>query len=87
MVDCSPAEVYAALLDEGRFHCSIRTMYRLLEAHAESRERRDQLIHPPLSETGVTRDRRQSAVELGHHQAARSRQVDFLFAVRHLGCL
>jgi putative transposase len=44
--DCSPAQVYAALLDEGRFHCSIRTMYRLLETHGESRERRDQLIHP-----------------------------------------
>jgi putative transposase len=45
--DCSPAQVYAALLDEGRFHCSIRTMYRLLEVHGESRERRDQLTHPP----------------------------------------
>jgi len=40
--DGSPAQVYAALLDEGRFHCSIRTMYRLLETHGESRERRDQ---------------------------------------------
>ena len=45
--DCSPAQVYAALLDEGRFHCSIRTMYRLLEAGGENRERRDQLTHPP----------------------------------------
>jgi len=45
--DSSPAQVYAALLDEGRFHCSIRTMYRLLEAGGESRERRDQLTHPP----------------------------------------
>jgi putative transposase len=44
--DSSPAQVYAALLDEGRFHCSIRTMYRLLEACGESRERRDQLTHP-----------------------------------------
>jgi putative transposase len=44
--DCSPAQVYAALLDEGRYHCSIRTMYRLLETHGESRERRDQLTHP-----------------------------------------
>src|SRR3989475_10113549 len=44
--DCSPAQVYAALLDEGQFHCSIRTMYRLLETCGESRERRDQLIHP-----------------------------------------
>jgi putative transposase len=45
--DCSPAQVYAALLDEGRFHCSIRTMYRLLETRGETGERRDQLTHPP----------------------------------------
>ncbi|MGZ3689637.1 MAG: IS3 family transposase [Bdellovibrionota bacterium] len=45
--DCSPSQVYAALLDDGRYHCSIRTMYRLLEAEGENRERRDQLIHPP----------------------------------------
>ena len=45
--DCSPAQVYASLLDEGRYHCSIRTMYRLLDAEGENRERRDQLIHPP----------------------------------------
>ena len=44
--DCSPAQVYAALLDEGRFHCSIRTMYRMLETHGENRERREQLTHP-----------------------------------------
>jgi len=44
--DSSPAQVYAALLDEGQFHCSIRTLYRLLEAQGESRERRDQLVHP-----------------------------------------
>ncbi len=45
--DCAPRQVYAALLDEGRYHCSVRTMYRLLEAQGESRERRDQLLHPP----------------------------------------
>jgi putative transposase len=44
--DCSPAQVYASLLDEGRYHCSLRTMYRLLEAEGESRERRDQLRRP-----------------------------------------
>lgn len=44
--DCAPRQVYAALLDEGRYHCSVRTMYRLLEAQGESRERRDQLAHP-----------------------------------------
>jgi putative transposase len=44
--DRSPAAVYATLLDEGQYHCSIRTMYRLLAAQGESRERRDQLTHP-----------------------------------------
>jgi transposase InsO family protein len=47
--DCSPSQVYAALLDEGRYHCSIRTMYRLLESRAESRERRNQRIRPPYA--------------------------------------
>ena len=44
--DRSPAAVYATLLDEGQYHCSIRTMYRLLAERGESRERRDQLTHP-----------------------------------------
>jgi putative transposase len=45
--DRSPAEVYATLLDEGVYCCSIRTLYRFLAAEGETRERRDQLIHPP----------------------------------------
>jgi hypothetical protein len=45
-VDLAPAEVYATLLDEGVYHCSIRTMYRLLAEHDEVRDRRDQLRHP-----------------------------------------
>ena len=45
--DRSPAAVYATLLDEGEYHCSIRSMYRLLKRRGESRERRDQLIHAP----------------------------------------
>jgi putative transposase len=44
--DLAPAEVYATLLDEGVYHCSIRTLYRILDDHAEVRERRDQLRHP-----------------------------------------
>jgi putative transposase len=45
-VDLAPAEVYATLLDEGRYLCSERTMYRVLAAHQEVRERRNQLRHP-----------------------------------------
>jgi putative transposase len=45
-VDLAPTEVWAQLLDEGEYHCSVRTMYRILEANAEVRERRNQLRHP-----------------------------------------
>ena len=45
-VDLAPAEIYASLLDRGTYHCSIRTMYRILEEHDETRERRRQLRHP-----------------------------------------
>jgi putative transposase len=44
--DLAPAEVYATLLDEGQYLCSERTMYRILAAHHEVRERRNQLRHP-----------------------------------------
>ena len=45
-MDQAPHEIYATLLDEGRYLCSVRTMYRILEQESEVRERRDQLRHP-----------------------------------------
>jgi putative transposase len=45
-VDKSPAAVWAELLDQGIYLCSIRTMYRILSEAGEVRERRDQLRHP-----------------------------------------
>ena len=45
-VDKAPAEVYATLLDDGIYHCSIRTMYRILNDNKEIIERRNQLRHP-----------------------------------------
>ena len=44
--DKSPAQVWATLLDENTYHCSVRTMYRTLAANGEVRERRNQLRHP-----------------------------------------
>jgi len=44
--DLPPAEVYATLLDEGKYVCSMRTMYRILHEQAEVKERRRQLQHP-----------------------------------------
>ena len=45
-VDKPPAAVHAALLDEGKYHCSVRTMYRILHDNDEVRERRNQLRRP-----------------------------------------
>ena len=45
-VDRAPAQIHAALLDQGVYHCSTRTMYRILHDNLEVRERRDQLQHP-----------------------------------------
>ena len=56
--DMAPHQVYATLLDEGHYVCSIRTMYRLLEAeHGEVKERRRHVKHsgykkPELLATG-----------------------------------
>jgi putative transposase len=47
--DCAPREVFAALLDEERYLCSWRSMYRILAEHEEVRERRNQLRHPSYS--------------------------------------
>jgi putative transposase len=44
--DQAPGEIFATLLDEGAYVCSIRTMYRILEQEDQLRERRNQLRHP-----------------------------------------
>jgi putative transposase len=46
LVDRAPAEVYAALLDEGMYLGSIRTFYRVLARHQEVRERRALTMRP-----------------------------------------
>jgi len=45
-LDQAPREIYATLLDEALYLCSVRTMYRILKSQNEVRERRDQLRHP-----------------------------------------
>jgi putative transposase len=42
----APRQVYAELLDENTYLCSVRTMYRVLAEHGQIRERRNQRRHP-----------------------------------------
>ncbi|GAB6192076.1 hypothetical protein JCM39068_18250 [Desulfocastanea catecholica] len=55
--DLAASHMYVTLLDEGIYHCSIRTMYRILTKHDEVRERRRQVTRshyekPELLATG-----------------------------------
>jgi putative transposase len=46
-LDDTPYQIYATLLDEGQYHCSIRTMYRILkEQHGNVKERRKHVQRP-----------------------------------------
>jgi len=45
-IDDAPAQVHASLLDAGVYLCSARTMYRILAANRQVRERRDVRRHP-----------------------------------------
>jgi putative transposase len=45
-IDTSPHTIYATLLDEGQYLCSVRTMYRILAQEGELKERRNVCRHP-----------------------------------------
>jgi putative transposase len=45
-MDQSPHQIYAALLDEDQYLCSVRTMYRILDKDKATKERRNQLRRP-----------------------------------------
>jgi hypothetical protein len=46
-VDLPPVQIYAQLLNEGIYLCSISTFYRVLEENSQVKERRRQARHPP----------------------------------------
>jgi putative transposase len=52
--DLAPAQVWARLLDDGRYLCSISTMYRRLRQTGETRERRRQRTHPARQRPELT---------------------------------
>lgn len=55
-VDAAPAQVYAALLDQGVYVGSIATMYRILREHRQVRERRRLARHPSRTRPELAAD-------------------------------
>lgn len=45
-VDRTPLQIYAVLLDRGRYLCSVSSMYRILAEHAQVKDRRRLARHP-----------------------------------------
>jgi transposase InsO family protein len=45
--DLAIPQVWARELDDGRYHCSLSTMYRIARAAGQVQERRRQATHPP----------------------------------------
>ena len=82
-VDKAPAQVWATLLDEGTYLCSIRTMYRILEEHGEVRERRNQRRHPNYTKPELLAEAAQPGLVVGYYEASWPRQVDLLLPLRH----
>jgi putative transposase len=73
-VDLPPAQVWAQLLDAGQvLPCSIRTMYRVLAANAEVRERRNQLRHPAYRKPELMRRTSYRPSESGGSRPSRAR--------------
>ena len=46
-VDQTPLQIYPILLEEGRYLCSVSTMYRVLRENTQVKDRRRQARHPP----------------------------------------
>ena len=86
-VDEAPATVYAKLLDQGIYLGSVSTMYRVLREHDEVGDRRRHATHPAKKKPELIAKATQRGLQLGHHQAARPREVDLLLPLhdhRHL---
>ncbi len=80
--DLSIGQIWARELDEGRYWCSMSSMYRIARAAGQTRERRRQATHPATGETGTGRRRPVAGVVLGHHEAPRAGQGSLVPPVR-----
>jgi len=86
-VDVAPQEIYATLLDEGTYLCSVSTMYRILSENGEVRERRNQLRHPAYSKPELLATGPNICLVLGYYQAQGTCQMGAFQPLCHHGYL
>ena len=85
--DKSPAQAWAMLLDEGTYLASVSTMYRVLRADGQVRERRAQAAHPPRVRPELVATGPSPGVVVGHHEAERTVAGHLVRPVRDAGHL
>jgi len=85
--DESVPSAQTQLLDQGTYLCSQRTMYRILQAEKQVRQRRNQREHPVYHKPELLAKGSQSGLELGHHEGERPQGMDLVSAVCGPGCL
>ena len=81
-VDKAPPQIYATLLAEGTYLCSISTMYRILERNRQVKDRRRQATHPPRKVPELQATGPRQVYSLGHHEARRPGQGPVLRLLR-----
>jgi putative transposase len=86
-VDLPPQTVVAKLLDKGQYLCSCRTMYRILAANNEVRERRRVRKHTAYAKPELIATAPNQVWVLGYHKAQRTRKMDLLPFVSDSGYL
>jgi len=74
-----PAAVYATLLDEGHYYCSIRTMHRFLETTGRIARTPRPVDSSPYQNRSWLATAPNQALELGHHQAAGAGQWTYFY--------
>ena len=81
-VDLAPLQIYAQLLDEGVYLCSVSTMYRVLGENRQVTERRRLARHPAKVCPELVATAPRQVYSLGHHQACGSGEGHLLRCVR-----
>jgi len=81
-VDQPPLQVYAQLLDEDTYLCSVSSMYRILGEHHQVRERRRLARHPARVRPELVATGPGAGLQLGYHQARRPGQGQVLRRLR-----
>jgi hypothetical protein len=81
--DLAIGQVWARDLDEGRYWCSVSTMYRIARAAGQVRERRRLATHPARVRPELLARSPNEVWSWGYHRPERTNERDLVQMLRH----